>query len=124
MSGHYQSDIELQGDVVVLAVSGETDLATAPGLRRDLDEAMEATSGDVVLDLTDLELVDSTALEILIAAAGRLMTERRSLVVVVSREHVLRVFEITALLSFFSIAGTRDEAMARLLSARDSRTVA
>jgi anti-sigma B factor antagonist len=124
MLGHYDSDIELEGDVVVLSVSGETDLATAPELRSDLDEAIEATSGDVVLDLTDLELVDSTALGIMIAAAGRLMTERRSLAVVVAREHLLRVFETTGLHRFFSIAGPRDEAMARLLSARVSRRVA
>jgi anti-sigma B factor antagonist len=124
MLDYYDSEIDLLGDLVVLTVTGETDLATAPQFRRDLDEAMEVTSGDLILDLKDLELIESTALGIMMAAASRMMTERRSLVLVVSRTHVLRVFEITGLLSFFSIAATRVAAMTRVSSARISRKVA
>jgi len=124
MLDYYDSEIELFGDVGVLVVSGETDLHTAPQFRRDVDEAMGATAGDVVLDLTDLELVDSTALGILMAAAGRMIEEQRSLVLVMSRNPVLRVFAVTGLLDFFSIVPTRAEAMARLSFSRDSSKVA
>lgn len=113
MSDSYHSDIELLGDVGVLTVTGETDLSTALQFRQDLDQVMEATSGDVVLDLTDLALVDSTALEIMIAAADRMMTEQRSLVLVAAGGHVLRVFGITGLHDFFSIVPTRTEAITR-----------
>jgi len=116
MFDNHNSEMELWGDVGLLAVRGETDLHSAPQLRRDLDEAMEATDGGVVLDLTDLELIDSTALGILMAAAGRMIEERRSLVLVVSLSHVLRVFAIVGLQSFFSIVPTRAEAMAKLSS--------
>ena len=100
MLGYYGSEIELLGDVAVLAVAGETNLSTAPQFRRDLDQAMKVTAGDVILDLADLELVDSSALGIMIAA--------------VTGSEVLRVFAITGLLAFFSIATTRTEAMARV----------
>lgn len=122
MVDYYDSEIELLGDVGVLTVVGETDLYTAPKLRRDLDEAMEAT-GDLVLDLTDLDSLDSTALGILMAAAGRMMTEQRSLVLVVGQSHVLRQFAITGMLSFFSIAATRGEAMTKVSAARVPRSV-
>ncbi len=114
MVDYYDSDIELLGDVGVLTVVGETDLYTAPQFRRDLDETLGATPGDVILDLTDLELVDSTALGIMMAAAGRMMAEQRSLVLVVTRRHVLRVLTITGLGGFFPIASTRTEAMTKL----------
>ena len=114
MLGYYGSEIELLGDVAVLAVAGETNLSTAPQFRRDLDQAMKVTAGDVILDLADLELVDSSALGIMIAAADRMMAERRALVLVVTGSEVLRVFAITGLLAFFSIATTRTEAMARV----------
>ncbi len=114
MSGYYDSEIELLGEVSVLTVVGETDLYTAPRFRGDLDEAMAGTSADVVLDLSELELVDSTALEIMMAAAGRMMAERRSLVLVVARSHVLSVFAITGLETFFSIVPTRAQAMKRV----------
>lgn len=116
MLDYYDSEIDLLGDVGVLTVTGETDLATAPQFRRDLDEAMEFTSGDLVLDLTDLELVDSTALGIMIAAAGRMTSERRELVLVVTRSHVLRVLATTGLRDFFPIVPTRTEAMMRVSS--------
>ena len=121
---YYDSEIDFPGDVKVLTMTGETDLSTTPQFRRDLDEAMQVTSGHLILDLTDLELVDSTALGIMMAAAGRMMTEQRSLVLVVARSQVLRVFAITGLLSFFSIAATRAEAMTRVSTARVSRKVA
>jgi anti-sigma B factor antagonist len=124
MYDYYGSEIEVLGDVGVLTVAGETDLGTATEFRGDLAETMEAASGDVVLDLTDLELVDSTAIGIMMAAAGQMMAEQRSLVLVVARSQVLRVFAITGLLTFFSIVPTRSEAMARLSSRQVSRQVA
>jgi len=124
MVDYYDSDIELLGDVGVLTVTGETDLYTATQFRRDLDEAMGVTPGDVILDLTDLELVDSTALGIMMAAAGRMMDEQRSLVLVVTRTHVLRVLAITGLGGFFPIAATRTEAMTRVSPAWVRRMVA
>ena len=65
MYDYYHSEIEVLGDVAVLTVAGETDLATATQLRGDLAATMEAASADVVLDLTDLELVESAALGIM-----------------------------------------------------------
>lgn len=124
MSDYYDSEIELLGDVGVLVVTGETDLASAPKLRRDLDEVMGVTPGDVVLDLTDLDLVDSTALGLMTAAAGRMIAERRALVLVVTRRHVLRVLEITGLRDSFSIVPTRAEAMTRVSSGLVSGKVA
>ena len=121
MFHNYESRIDLVGEVAVLNITGETDLASAPDLRRDVDEAMQATSGGVVLDLTDLEFLDSTALGTLMAAAGRMMTEQRQLVLVVTRSKVLRVLTITGLLDFFSIVPTRDEALARLSPDRCER---
>jgi anti-sigma B factor antagonist len=124
MLDYYDSEMELLGDVGVLAVMGETDLASAPQLRRDLDEIMEASPGDVVLDLTELDLVDSTALGLMMAAAGRMMIERRALVLVVTRRHVLRVLTITGLRDLFSIVSTRAEALTRLSSGWAARKVA
>jgi anti-sigma B factor antagonist len=120
----YDSEIELLGDLCMLTVTGETDLFTAPKLRRDLDEAMRVTPGDLVLDLSDLDLIDSTALGIMTAAAGRMMTEQRSLVLVVSGAHVLSAFALAGLLGSFSIAATRAEAVGRLSWTPATRRVA
>jgi anti-sigma B factor antagonist len=111
MELEYDSEIEAYGSVAVLTVSGETDLYTARSFKRDVDEALDLAPGDVVLDLLGLDLVDSTALGVLIAAQSRMLEERRGLVLVVGRRHVLRVFDITGLRDMFSIVPTLAEAL-------------
>lgn len=111
MADYYDSMIEVADDAAVLAVSGETDLYTAPRFKRDVERLLSSTSGSVVLDLTDLDLIDSTALRILISALTQASDEGRSLLLVIARRHVLRVFAITGLRGFFSIFSTRDEAL-------------
>ena len=51
----YASEAEFIGGVGVVAVSGDTDLFTANRFKRDIDEARELSSGDVILDLSDLD---------------------------------------------------------------------
>ncbi len=114
MFDYYDSEIELLGDVGVLVVNGETDLHTAPRFRHDLDETMNVVSGDIIIDLTDLELLDSTGLSVMMLAHDRMRREHRSLVLVVPRRQVLRVFEVTGLRAFFTIVPTRAEATARV----------
>jgi anti-anti-sigma factor len=57
----------LQDDVRVLQVAGEIDLATAPALAQALADA--ETESRLVLDLTDVEFLDSAGLHVLLAAA-------------------------------------------------------
>ena len=65
----------------VVVIRGELDLATAP----DLDAAIKSRlddGQDVVVDLRELEFMDSTGLRVLVAAHGRVEgTEQRFLIV-------------------------------------------
>ena len=67
-----------------------------------------------MLDLSHVNLVDSTAVEAMLDALTRLVVERRSMVLVVTRGHVLRIFRILGLDTTFRIAATRGEALRRL----------
>ena len=52
----------------VVSVTGELDVATAPDLRARLDEAIDAGSAVVIVDLLGVTFLDSTALGVLIGA--------------------------------------------------------
>jgi anti-sigma B factor antagonist len=55
----------------VIRVSGELDLATVPSLEQELQAALERADGHrVVLDLSDLEFIDSTGIAVLVRAMG------------------------------------------------------
>lgn len=125
MPDYYHSQIEREGDeVAVLRVSGETDLHTAPRFSRDVDEVTSPSSGPVVLDLTGLDFIESTALRVLVGALLRAGGEGRSLVLVIPNRQVLRVFSVAGLRNHFRIVATRAEALATLADERELRRVA
>jgi anti-anti-sigma factor len=61
---------ERHADVLVLWLSGELDKATSPLLDRELD-AQSGYATHVVVDLTGLELIDSSGIETLVRAHRR-----------------------------------------------------
>jgi anti-anti-sigma factor len=68
-TGFSLSTIERDGRVV-LALRGELDLATAPELEQTITERLAADK-HVVVDLRELEFMDSSGLRILVAAHAR-----------------------------------------------------
>jgi len=112
----YSSQTEFIGEAGLVAVSGEMDLFTAPRFKRDIEEAIEFTCGDLILDLSDLDMIDSTALRVMLGAQQRLQDEGRWLILVVAGSHVLRVLTITGLQTTFPIVASRREALQRVVA--------
>ena len=85
---------EAAGGVRTLRPAGELDIGTAPKLERALLE--DRMAGDrVVLDLADLEFIDSTGLRVIVQAAAAAEQGRWELRLRHGRPAVRRVFEIS-----------------------------
>ncbi len=82
---------------MVLALSGELDVVTAPGLEQRLNEALSEPGARVTLDLSDLEFVDSAGVSILIKAKQDAESRGRTLVLARATEQVHRVFALVGL---------------------------
>jgi anti-sigma B factor antagonist len=113
----YGSQTDLAGQSGVVAVSGVMDLHAAPRFKRDLDEAIALASGDVVLDLSDVDLIDSTSICVMAGALQSMQTQGRRLILVVPIPHVMRILTITGLQTAFPIVASRRQAL-RLAGAR------
>lgn len=98
-------------DVPVVAVRGEIDVATAPRLRDQLVRPDVAGARKVVVDLTGVSFVDSTALGVLVGAYRRLRESGGELRLVVTEPRILKVFEITDLVRVFPITDSVEEAV-------------
>jgi anti-sigma B factor antagonist len=100
-------------DVLVLRVSGELDLATAPQLAEAIDAATD-TVDRVVVDLSSASFLDSSALNVLVHAR-RSLGERDIPLRVVSPtdRSVRRVLEITHLTGELGVVETLDDALTR-----------
>jgi anti-sigma B factor antagonist len=100
------------GDLAILAMGGELDYEASPQLRARLVGAIKAGGRRLVLDLSDVTFIDSTAIGVLAGTVARLDEAGGGSLAVVSRhEKVLQIFEITGLDSVISLHSSREEAV-------------
>lgn len=105
------SQRELDGSTCALAVEGELELASAPRLKWALTDALGAGYSQVVLDLSRVTFIDSTALGVLVGIQRGLDASAR-LVIAGAHTQVLRIFELSGLYGMFDIFSTFDDALA------------
>lgn len=94
----------------VVAATGEVDVAAAPRLRERLGELIEGGTDRLIVDLDNVDFIDSTGLGVLVGAARRARSATGDLRVVCTNSRLLRIFEITGLDKVFSISNSVDEA--------------
>jgi anti-anti-sigma factor len=80
--------------VTRVTLSGELDMATAPQLEDTLFRAA-CDSVAVILDLGELEFMDSTGLHVILCGHARLAEANCRLVLIAGGHQVQRIFEIT-----------------------------
>jgi anti-sigma B factor antagonist len=100
--------------VVVVEVDGELDLGAAPALDRHLGAAREERPRAVVLDMTEVRFVDSSALRSLLRAREALAGDGVELVLAGVAPQVRRLFELTSTDSLLPSAPTVADALERL----------
>ena len=91
--------IEASNDVrgTVLTVTGELDLASSPALEEELERAHEAGAQLVVVDLRELEFMDSTGLNALVKAHQQAQEAGRRFGLVQGSPQVQRLLSLTGL---------------------------
>ena len=99
---------------VILVVYGEADLHSAPELRQRLRASIEGGATNVIVDLSEAALVDSTSLGVLLGGMKRLREQDGQIQLVVPRPDSRRIFEITLLDRVFPLHETRAQALASL----------
>ena len=107
--GFYLAHEEADG-VPVVRVGGELDLHAVPELRAAFDKLMEEGPRALVLDLSEVTFIDSTALGAIVGVHKRLEPEGR-LAVVCTNEHVIRIFGYAGVDELLSIHETREAAL-------------
>jgi anti-anti-sigma factor len=89
--------VSKDGDRATLELRGELDMSGTDRLRVALEQAEEPPSGLLVLDLSKLDFIDSTGLEVLLRAARRAHDSGRRLIVARPSRYVRRLLEMTAI---------------------------
>jgi anti-sigma B factor antagonist len=95
---------------VVIGLRGDLDLWSSARLKSTLCDLLTAGQDRLVLDLTHVGFMDSTALGVLIGVQRRLGKEAR-LAVAAQTQPVLRVLELSGLATGLSVFSTREAAL-------------
>ena len=101
----------------VITVAGEIHVSTAPRFSEELNEAIRDDAPAVVLDLSDVDFIDSTGLSVLLNGLRRVTRQHGRMALVATNPTVLRLFEITRLDATFDIHPTREAALSAVRSA-------
>ena len=109
----------MDGAYLVIA-RGEIDLASAELLGGALQEALNAAQPAVVVDLMQVEFMDSSGLHLLLNALRRLTRQGRGLAVACCDGPVQRVFDATRLAATFATRPSREAALDALSERRRS----
>ena len=100
-------------DVAVIGLTGELDVAGSAMLEQELERVSgELDPAAVVLDLSELDFMDSTGLRLVVTADQRAREQGRTFALVRGKEDVQRVFEITRMTDRLRFLETADEAPA------------
>ncbi|WP_432824869.1 STAS domain-containing protein [Dactylosporangium sp. CA-092794] len=101
------------GGCIVVTPAGALDVSTSPDLHALLHKTLDDGATRLVLDLTQVEFIDSTALRVLVSIHKRLR-ESGGFAVVCPHARLRRIFDLTALDRVLTLTDTVDEARAIL----------
>jgi anti-anti-sigma factor len=107
---HFSTEVRKQGQATIIALSGELDLASSAALEEELDRV--AGTGVLILDLRQLEFIDSTGLSVLVKAHQEAEESGREFGLVKGGAQVQRLLALTGLAERLRIADAPDQLLA------------
>jgi anti-sigma B factor antagonist len=115
VQSNFSVDMRDDDRAVVIGVSGELDLASSPALEHELEQGAARGVELVIVDLRQLEFMDSTGLSVLVRAHQRATEQGQRFGVVKGPQQVQRLLSLTGVADRLTLADSPDE----LLSASD-----
>ena len=103
------------GRIPVLRLSGELDLRNVPEVRRAIRGLIDEGQVHFIINLTDLEFIDSSGLGVLVGGLARVREKEGTIKLACNNRRILRVFEMTRLTQLFDIYDSEETAAQDLL---------
>jgi anti-sigma B factor antagonist len=109
---HLTIDLRSEQDRVVLALHGELDLVGAPLLQGEIESAAVEGAPLIVLDLEDLQFIDSSGLRVILSAHERARDRGQAFALTRGSQQVQRLLSIAGVSGHLQIIASPDELIA------------
>ena len=98
--------------VIVLTMKGRLAVGESNALREKVNAVSAAGTQNIVLDLSQLDYIDSTGIGELVGYLGKFTTQNRKLILVNPSERIMKLLKLAKLDTVFKIYSTEEEAIA------------
>lgn len=105
-------DVAHDGSRVVLTLAGELDMASADRLQQAIDDEGLRAETSVVLDLQQLQFIDSTGLRVMLRALERCRARGQDFAITPGSPQVQRLLSITGVATHLPTISSPDEMVA------------
>lgn len=109
MQSNFEVDVRDGDQTVVIGVRGELDLASSPALDQELETGSAAAAPGLIVDLRQLEFMDSTGLSVLVRAHQRATEKGQRFAVVRGPQQVQRLLSLTGVAERLPLIDSPDE---------------
>jgi anti-sigma B factor antagonist len=92
---HLVIDFRSEQDMAVIRLQGELDLASAPQVEEQMGREEVRSAATVVLDLREVEFIDSTGLRVVFASCSHARERGQEFAVTRGSDQVQRLMDIT-----------------------------
>ena len=113
MESSFNVETRDRNQAVVIGVTGELDLASSPALERELERGVASQAEVVVVDLRQLDFMDSTGLSVLVRAHQRATEKGKRFGVVRGPQQVQRLLSLTGVADRLILGDSPDELLAQ-----------
>jgi anti-sigma B factor antagonist len=109
MQSHFRVEVANKGEAAIISVSGELDLASSPALEEELERACGSDASLVIVDLRELEFMDSTGLSVLVRAHQRAAENSQRFGLVNGSQQVQRLLSLTGVADRLALADAPED---------------
>lgn len=106
--------VRQEGDATVVQVTGRLDASVAPDMKEELQDLIEQGCTKLVLNLEDVNFIDSSGLGVFVSCLRRAATKGGDLRLAEVPEFTRSIFELTRLTRVFNIRESEEEALEAL----------
>jgi anti-sigma B factor antagonist len=112
MSDELKLDVLRAGPQAIVSSHGEIDISTAPDLREKLVELISDGVRDLVVNLEGTIYVDAAGVDVIVRIFKLVSALEGSFALVCSREHLVKVFDVSALSEALRVYPSLEAALA------------
>ena len=105
MSMNIDSKLNNENGFWDVSLQGELDVSTADKLKEHLHNLADEKILDMMLNLENLDYIDSTGLGAMIGVLKKLKTDNKEIYIINPKSNVKKIFTITGLDKIFKVEG-------------------